>query len=76
MIAPVSDFINSTIGIDTKPVPVILNVCDVDGEIVCDTSATAGLASTASTQLNWFVLEPLVASTCPLVPTEVGRTKL
>jgi hypothetical protein len=52
VIAPVSDFINSTIGIDTKPVPVILNVCDVAGAIVCDTLATVGLASTASTHVN------------------------
>ena len=34
VIAPVSYFINSTIGILTKLVPVILNVCDVSGAIV------------------------------------------
>ena len=43
---------NSTCGIDTKFVPVILSVVAVAGAIVCDTSATVGLVSVASTQDN------------------------
>ena len=71
-----SVLINSTIGIDTKFVPVIVISVAVAGAIVCETSATVGLVSVASIQDNWFVLEPAVAKTCPFVPTEVGSIRL
>ena len=71
--APVEALIKSTCGIDTKFVPVMLIVVAVEGAIVCDTLATVGFVSVASIQDNWFVLEPAVANTCPLVPTEVGN---
>ena len=70
--APVEPLINCTCGIETKLVPVILIVVAVAGAIVWDTSATVGLVSVALTQDNWFVLEPAVANTCPLDPTDVG----
>ena len=73
VIAPVSDLINSTCGIFEKLVPVIFIVVAVAGAIVCDTFATVGFVSVAVTQDNWFVLEPAVAKTCPLVPTDVGN---
>ena len=79
MLATVTDpsvLTNSTWGIDTNPVPVILIVVAVAGAIVWDTFATVGFASTASTQDNWFVLEPLLARTWPLDPTEVGNIKV
>ena len=66
--APVEPLTKSTCGIDTKFVPVILIVVAVAGAIVCETLATVGLVSVASIQDNWFVLEPLLAKTCPLVP--------
>ena len=76
VIAPVELLINCTCGIETKFVPVIFIVVAVAGAIVWDTSATVGLVSTALTQLNWLFAFPLVASTCPLLPTDVGKTKL
>ena len=42
VIAPVDPLTNSTVGIETKFVPVILIVVAVAGAIVCDTSATVG----------------------------------
>ena len=71
-----SVLINSTWGIDTKFVPVILIVVAVSGAIVCATLATVGLVSAASIQDNWFVLEPLLAKTWFADPTEVGKIKL
>ena len=52
---------NSTIGIDTKFVPVIVISVAVAGAIVCETSATVGLVSVASIQDNWCVALPFVA---------------
>ena len=52
VIAPVEPLTNSTEGIETNPVPVILIVVAVAGEIVCDTLATVGFVSTASIQDN------------------------
>ena len=52
VIAPVEPLTNSTDGIETNPVPVIFIVVAVAGAIVCETFATVGLASTASTQDN------------------------
>ena len=74
--APVEPLTKSTCGIDTKFVPVILIVVAVAGAIVCETLATVGLVSCASTQDNWFVELPFVANTCPFVPTDVGNTKV
>ena len=71
-----SVFIKSTCGIDTKFVPVIVTVVAVAGAMVCDTFATVGLVSCASTQDNWLVLDPLLANTCPLVPVLWGNIKV
>ena len=67
---------NSTWGIDTKLVPAIVIVVAVAGAIVCDVFVTVGFVSYASTQVNWLVALPFVASTCPFVPTLVGNINL
>jgi len=76
VIAPVEPLTKVTDGIEANPVPVILIVVAVAGAIVWDTSATVGFVSAASTQVNWLVLEPFVASTCPLEPTFCGSIKV
>ena len=76
VIAPVEPLTNSTVGIETKFVPVILIVVAEAGAIVWDTLATVGLVSAASIQDNWFVELPLLAKTWFADPTDVGKIKV
>ena len=69
--APVDAFIKSTIGIETKLVPVIFIVVALDGAIVCETLATVGLVSEIVAKDK--TPEPFVINACPLDPVLVGK---
>ena len=73
VIAPVSDLINSTVGIPLKLVPVIFIVVAELGAIVWLTLAIVGFVSPVGWAIQDKVPDPFVLNTWPLDPVLTGK---